>query len=142
MKKGSLFWPLSFGAAVLVLSLFGVVNLTRRPGIRPEHLARPVVGVDGHEIRRPADVRFVLTRKRIGDPIEIRFGPDGGPAVVRDTVVPFYERAPFPFPFILLGGFSFLAGFIPGGDARGLQTKLQVDGGLLAVGISGQQVDF
>ena len=111
MKKGSLFWPLSFGAAVLVLSLFGVVNLTRRPGIRPEHLARPVVGIDGTEIRRPADVRFVLTRKRIGDPVEIRFGPDGGPAVVRDTVVPFYAQAPFPFPFVLLGGFSFLAGF-------------------------------
>lgn len=111
MKKGSLFWPLSFGAAVLVLSLFGVVNLTRRPGIRPEHLARPVIGIDGFEIRRPADIRFVLTRKRIGDPLEIRFGPDGGPSVVRDTVVPFYERAPFPFPFILLGAFSFLSGF-------------------------------
>ncbi|HSA96058.1 MAG TPA: ATP-binding protein, partial [Acidobacteriota bacterium] len=68
-------------------------------------------GLDGTAIRRPDDVRFVLSRKRIGDPVEIRFGPDGGPASVRDTIVPFYSQAPFPLPFALLGGFSFLAGF-------------------------------
>lgn len=111
MRKGSLVGPLIVGAAVLAVSLFGLVNLTGRPGIRSGHLARPVVGVDGYEIRRPDDVMFVLSRKRIGDPVEIRFGPDGGPENVRDTIVPYYSEAPFPLPFALLGGFSFLAGF-------------------------------
>jgi len=111
MRKGSLVGPLIVGAAVLVLSLFGLVNLTGRPGIRSEHLVRPIVGLDTYEIRRPDDRMFVLSRKRIGDPVEIRFGPDGGPAAVRDTIVPYYSQAPFPLPFVLLGGFSFLAGF-------------------------------
>jgi signal transduction histidine kinase len=111
MRKGSLVGPLIVGTAVLVLSLFGLVNLTGRPGIRNEHLVRPIVGLDTFEIRRPDDRMFVLSRKRIGDPVEIRFGPDGGPAAVHDTIVPFYSQAPFPLPFVLLGGFSFLAGF-------------------------------
>jgi signal transduction histidine kinase len=111
MKKGSLLPPLLFGAAVLVVSLFGLVNLTGRPGIRSEYLLRPIIGLDAYEIRGPIDVRFVLSRKRVGDPVEIRFGPDGGPAVIRDTVIPFYSQAPFPFAFALLAGFSFLAGF-------------------------------
>jgi len=111
MPKKSLVAPLAVGAAVLAVSLFGLVNLAGRPGIRSEHLARPIIGLDGTGIRRPDDVMFVLAQKRIGDPVEIRFGPDGGPAAVRDTIVPYYSQAAFPLPFALLGGFSFLAGF-------------------------------
>lgn len=111
MPKKSLVAPLAVGVAVLAVSLFGLVNLAGRPAVRSEHLARPIVGLDGTVIRRPDDMMFVLAQKRIGDPVEIRFGPDGGPAAVDDTVVPFYSQAPFPLPFALLGGLSFLAGF-------------------------------
>ncbi|MGB8959827.1 MAG: ATP-binding protein [Candidatus Aminicenantales bacterium] len=111
-NKGSLLPPLLGGAAVFAITLFGLVNLTGRPGIRDEHLARPIVGVDAYEVRGPADIRFALSRKAIGEPIEIRFGPDGGPAVVRDVVIPYYSERSFPLALALMGGLSFLAGFV------------------------------
>ena len=111
-KKGSLFPPLHAGAAVLALTLFGLVNLAIRPGIRKELLARPIIGVDSFEVRGPTDIRFALSRKSIGDPIELRFGPDGGPAVVHDITIPYYSQRPFPLALALMGGVSFLAGFV------------------------------
>jgi signal transduction histidine kinase len=111
MKKLSSVPSLLAGLAVLVLTLFGLFNLSRRPGIPQELLSRPIVGVDSYEIRRPTDLRFVLSRLKVGDPVEIRFGPDGGPAVVRAAIVPYYSQTPFPLVYVLMGGFSFLAGF-------------------------------
>jgi signal transduction histidine kinase len=110
--KGSLLAPLLIGAAIFGLTLFGLVNLTNRPGLKREHLARPIVGLDAYEVRGPADLRFALSRKRIGDPVEIRFGPDGGPAVAHDTLVGYYSQRPFPLALALIGGVSFLAGFV------------------------------
>jgi signal transduction histidine kinase len=110
--RGSLAVPLLAGAAVLAITLFGLVNLTGRPGIRDELLARRIVGVDGFEVRSATDIRFALSRKRIGDPVEIRFAPEGGPPVVRDTVIPYYSQRSFPLALVLMGGFSFLAGFV------------------------------
>ena len=99
-KKGSLWPPLLAGAAVLAVTLFGLVNLAARPGIRKELLARPIVGFDSFEVRGPTDIRFALSRKAIGDPVELRFGPDGGPAVVKDTIVPIIPsgRSRWPLP--------------------------------------------
>jgi len=110
-NKGSLWPPLLAGAAVLAVTLFGLVNLAARPGIRKELLARPIVGFDSFEVRGPTDIRFALSRKAIGDPVELRFGPDGGPAVVKDAIVPYYSQRPFPLALALMGGVSFLAGF-------------------------------
>ncbi|MGZ5487381.1 MAG: ATP-binding protein [Candidatus Aminicenantales bacterium] len=104
--------PLLGGAAVFAITLFGLINLTGRPGIRTEHLARPIIGVDAFEVRGPTDIRFALSRKAIGEPIEIRFGPDGGPALVRDVVIPYYSQRTFPLALALMGGVSFLAGFV------------------------------
>ncbi len=100
------------GAAVVAVAVFGLVKLAGRADLRPEHLARPIVSLDGAAVRGPADIRFVLSRKAIGDPVEIRFGPDGGPAVARDVVIRYYAQHTFPLPLILLGGASFLAGFV------------------------------
>jgi signal transduction histidine kinase len=100
------------GLAVLAVALFGLVNLAGRPAIRSGLAARPIVGIDSYEVRGPADLRFALSRKAIGDPIEIRFGPDGGPALVRDTVVPYYSERSFPLALVLMAGLSFLAGFV------------------------------
>ena len=111
MKKLSSVLSLLAGLAVLGLTLFGVFNLTRRPGIPREHLTRPIVGVDSRDIRRSTDLRFILSRKTIGDPVEIRFGPDGGPAVVRTVIVPYYSQTAFPLVFVLMGSVSLLAGF-------------------------------
>ncbi|MGZ5425524.1 MAG: hypothetical protein ACXWH4_13275, partial [Candidatus Aminicenantales bacterium] len=58
--------PLLGGAAVFAITLFGLINLTGRPGIRTEHLARPIIGVDAFEVRGPTDIRFALSRKAIG----------------------------------------------------------------------------
>ena len=110
--KGSLLAPLLAGASVLAVTLFGLVNLTSSPALRPALLARPIVGIDSYEIRDPSDIPFALSRKGIGDPVEVRFGPDGGPAVVRDTVVRFYAQRPFPLALVMLGGVSFLSGFV------------------------------
>jgi len=110
--RGPVAVPLLAGAVLLAVTVFGLVNLTGRPGLRDEHLARPIVGIDGFEVRSPTDIRFALSRTRIGLPVEIRFGPDGGPAVVRDTVIPYYSQRSFPLSLILMGGFSFLAGFV------------------------------
>ena len=110
--KGSLLGPLLAGAAVTAVAVFGLVNLTGRTGLRAEHLARPIVALDRTEVRGPADIRFLLSRKAAGDPVEIRFGPDGGPAVVSDVVIRYYSQHPFPLPLVLLGGVSFLAGFV------------------------------
>jgi signal transduction histidine kinase len=111
-KKGSLLPALLAGAIVLATTLFGLVNLAARPGIRKELRARPIVGFDSYEVRGPADIRFALSRKSIGDPVELRFGPDGGPSVVRDAIVPYYSQRPFPLALALMGGMSFLAGFV------------------------------
>src|SRR5512143_1284265 len=100
-RTGSLGPALAGGLAVLAVALFGLVNLTGRPAIRTALRARPIVGVDAFEVRSPADIRFALSRKAVGDPIEIRFGPDGGPATVRDTVVPYYSQRTFPLALIL-----------------------------------------
>ncbi|MCX6573948.1 MAG: ATP-binding protein [Candidatus Aminicenantes bacterium] len=110
--RGTLVVPLLAGAAVLGLTLFGLINLTGRTGLRKAHEARRIVGVDSYEVRGSTDIRFVLSRKRIGDPVEIRFGPDDGPPVVRDTVIPYYSQQTFPLALVLMGGFSFLAGFV------------------------------
>jgi hypothetical protein len=110
--KGSLVVPLLAGAAVLAVTLFGLVNLTSRPALRQELLTRSVIGVDSYEIRKPSDLRFVLSLKRIGDPVEVRFAPDGGPAVVRDTIVRHYAQRSFPLALVMLGGVSLLAGFV------------------------------
>jgi len=115
MTPRSLAGPLLGGAVLLAVTVFGLVNLTGRPAIRAEHLARPIVRVDGFEVRGPADIpgiRFALSRKAIGDPIEIRFGPDGGPSFVRDTVVPYYSQRSFPLALVLVGLTSLLAGFV------------------------------
>ena len=111
-KGASLLPPLLGGLAVLAVTLFGLINLTGRPGIRTELLARPIVGVDSYEVRAPSDLRFALSRKAIGDPVEIRFGPDGGPPVVRDALVPYYSQRTFPLALVLMGAVSFLAGFV------------------------------
>ena len=110
--KPSLGPPLLAGTAVLAVTLFGLVNLTGRPAIRAEHMSRKIVGVDSFDVRGAADIRFALSRKAIGDPVEIRFGADGGPEVVRDTLIPYYSQRPFPLALILMGGVSFLAGFV------------------------------
>ncbi|MBE3110852.1 MAG: hypothetical protein IMZ46_10135 [Acidobacteria bacterium] len=111
MKKPSFLLSLLAGAAVVAVTVFGLYNLTGRPGIPREHLSRPIVRIDTYDIRRATDIRFVLTRKKIGDPVEIRFGADGGPEVVRAQIVPYYSQTAFPLVYVLMGGFSFLAGF-------------------------------
>ena len=111
MKKPSFLLSLLAGAAVVAITVFGLYNLTGRPGIPREHLSRPIVRIDTYDIRRATDIRFVLTRKKVGDPVEIRFGADGGPEVVRALIVPYYSQTAFPLVYVLMGGFSFLAGF-------------------------------
>src|SRR5512143_1506001 len=96
-RTGSLGPALAGGLAVLAVALFGLVNLTGRPAIRTALRARPIVGVDAFEVRSPADIRF---------------GLDGGPATVRDMVVPYYSQRTFPLALILLSGVSFLSGFV------------------------------
>ncbi len=104
--------PLLAGAAMAAIAVFGLVKLAARADLPPQHLARTIVALDGAAVRGPSDIRFVLSRKAIGDPVEIRFAPGGpGPDVVNDVVVPFYARRSFPLPLVLLGGVSFLAGF-------------------------------
>lgn len=110
MKKLSTVLSLLAGLAIVALTLFGLFNLTRRPGIPREHLTRPIVGVDSYDILRPTDLRFVLSRKKVGDLVEIRFGPDGGPPVVRAAIVPYYSQTAFPLIYVLMGGVSLLAG--------------------------------
>jgi two-component system phosphate regulon sensor histidine kinase PhoR len=110
--RGTLAVPLLAGAAVLATTLFGLINLTGRPGLRDEHLARKIISVDGYEIRGPADVRFVLSRKKIGDAVDVRFGPDGGASAVHDTLIAYYSQRSFPLALVLIGGVSFLAGFV------------------------------
>jgi signal transduction histidine kinase len=102
---------LSAGLAVLGVTLFGLFNLSGRPGLPKEHLSRPIVGVDSVDFRRPTDLAFVLSRRKVGDEVEVRFGPDGGPASVRTVLVPYYSQTAFPLVYVLMGGFSFLAGF-------------------------------
>lgn len=104
--------PLLAGAAMAAIAVFGLVKLAARADLPPQHLARPIVALDGTAVRGPSDIRFVLSRKAIGDPVEIRFAPGGpGPDAVKDAVVPYYAQRSFPLPLILLGGVSFLAGF-------------------------------
>ena len=110
--KGSLLAPFLAGAAVLAVTLFGLINLTSRPALRQELLDRRIIGVDSFEVRSPTDIRFALSLKRIGDPVEVRFGDDAGPSVVHDTVVRYYAQRSFPLALILLGGVSFLTGFV------------------------------
>lgn len=112
MKQGSLAWPLLGGAAVLAITIFGLVNLTGRTALRTETTARRIVAVDGFEVRGSTDIRFALSRKAVGDPVEIRFGDGREPAAVRDTVVPYYSQRSFPLALVLLGLVSFLAGFV------------------------------
>lgn len=111
MARRNFVLSLLAGLAVVGVTLFGLFNLSGRPGLPKEFLSRPIVGVDSVDFRRPTDLAFVLSRTRIGDEVEVRFGPDGGPAAVRTVLVPYYSQTAFPLVYVLMGGFSFLAGF-------------------------------
>ena len=111
MKRRYFVLTLLAGLTVAGVTLFGLFNLSGRPGLPKELLSRPIVGVDAIDFRRPTDLAFVLSRTRIGDEVEVRFGPDGGPAAVRTVLVPYYSQTAFPLVYVLMGGFSFLAGF-------------------------------
>ena len=111
MARRNFVLSLLAGLAVAGVTLFGLFNLSGRPGLPKELLSRPIVGVDSVDFRRPTDLAFVLSRTRIGEEVEVRFGPDGGPAAVRTVLVPYYSQTAFPLVYVLMGGFSFLAGF-------------------------------
>lgn len=113
-----------FGAAVVLVSVFGFAKLLDRPeipwdeisqtvGIPAEDLPAAAVRVDGLDVLDfESDLDFVAARHRIGDPVEFVFRTNGGEVSVRLPLERFYVQGTFPTIYLLTGLAGFLIGFL------------------------------
>jgi signal transduction histidine kinase len=110
MKKGlSLLW-VSCGLFIVVVSLYGFINLRGRAGLPPSYRPESILRIDTFDIRNGRDVEFVLSGKRIGDPVEITLKAAGGREAVQTRLVAYYSQA--PLAFLVIAGIGFLIGFL------------------------------
>jgi len=109
MKRGPFFLAVFAGVIVVVISICGFVNLSARPGIPRQYPLKSILQVDSTDIHDVRDVDFVLSRKKIGDPVDIVLKAAGGTEAVRTNLVRFYSG--FPLIFLLIGGLGFIIGF-------------------------------
>jgi signal transduction histidine kinase len=109
MKRGPFFLSVLIGLIIVVLSLCGFINLRARPGIPHQYPPSSILRVDSFDVRNVRDLDFILSRKKVGDPVEVRLKTAGGTQVVQTALVPFYPQP--PLIFLLIGGFGFLIGF-------------------------------
>jgi signal transduction histidine kinase len=101
------------GAFVIFWSIAGFINLRSRPGIPDELTAGAgikVVRVGPLEVETPHDLEFMLSQKKIGDPVAVGLLKNGREETVETRLVPYYSQAPFPVIFLVIGVFGFLIG--------------------------------
>lgn len=113
-----------FGAAVVLVSVFGFAKLLDRPeipwdeisqtaGIPTEDLPAAAVRVDGLDVLDfESDLDFVAARHRIGDPVVFVFRKNGGEVSVNLPLERHYVRGTFPTVYLLTGLAGFLIGFL------------------------------
>lgn len=123
-RKHAAFYPsLLAGAFALGLSLFGFSGLFGRPdipwdelaqetGIPDELLRGAAVRADGFAIRDlEFDLKFIVSRHRVGDLVEFVFFADGHEHVARAELVPYYFNRRLPLVYFLTGLVGFVIGF-------------------------------
>jgi signal transduction histidine kinase len=113
MKRAPFILWVVCGAFIIFWSIAGFINLRSRPGI-PEGLTAgagiEVVRVGPLEVETPRDLEFILSRKRIGEPVAVGLLKNGLEETVETRLVPYYSQAPFPVIFLVIGLFGFLIG--------------------------------
>jgi signal transduction histidine kinase len=116
MKRGLFLLAIAGGLVIAAVSFAGFMNLRFRPDLPiPGGRSQPtlrVLRIDDWEIRLPDEIDFVLSRKKIGDPVAIEIEKNGRREIVRTVLVPYYSRSNFPLIFGLTGAFGFLIGFL------------------------------
>jgi len=112
-QKPPLFVTLSLlaGLVLAALSLYGFFLLRSRPGLPDGIQAQDLVRIDDVEIRKPKDVEFVLTQKKIGDWATFAFRRGGSVETVRAVIIAFYSEVPFPLIYLFIGLSCYLIGF-------------------------------
>jgi signal transduction histidine kinase len=114
MRRTHFFLWVLAGAAVVAISLFGFLNLLGRPKLPafPSEAGRPprVLRVDSYDVQNEDDFDFVLSGKRIGEPVEVELAKGGGREVVQTKLVPYYSED--PLVFLLIGAFASALGFL------------------------------
>ena len=112
-QKPPLFVALSLSAGLILaaLSLYGFFLLRSRPGLPDGIQARDLVRVDDVKIKKPKDVEFVLTQKKIGDWATFSLRRGGDVESVRAQITAFYSTVPFPLIYLFIGLFCYLIGF-------------------------------
>ena len=99
------------GLILSASSFFGFFLLRSRPGLPDGIQARDVVRIDDTEIRKPKDIEFVLTQKKIGDWASFALRSDGSLESLRAQFIAFYSRVPFPLIYLFIGLACYLIGF-------------------------------
>jgi signal transduction histidine kinase len=116
MRRGGSIPAFAAGMIVVAVGFFGFKNLGSRPGLGISDAASDpsvrIIRIDEWEIRGVSDIDFVLSRKRIGDPVEVGIEKGGRTMVAKTVLVPYYSRTRFPLIFALTGIFGFLIGFL------------------------------
>jgi len=113
MKRALFILWFAAGALIIFFSVAGFINLKLRPGI-PAGLTAgagtKVVRVGTLEVQTPRDLEFILSQKKIGEPVAVELIRNGREERVETRLVPYYSQEPFPVIFLLIGVFGFLIG--------------------------------
>ena len=122
-SRAGFYLSLLAGAFALGLSLFGFSGLFGRPDIPWDELAQETgipadllrgaaVRADGFAIRDTEfDFKYIVSRHRVGDPVEFVFTKDGREIPARAALVPYYFNRRLPLVYFLTGLVGFVIGF-------------------------------
>jgi signal transduction histidine kinase len=112
MKKFRFFLSLFGGLIIALVSIYGFILLSQRPGLPQEVRVENLKQVDDIEIRDPKDMEFVLSQKRIGERSTFYIKVDDRIERREFEFVPYYSQVAFPLIYLLIGLFCFAIGVV------------------------------
>jgi len=112
MKKLPFFLSLGGGLVIALVSIYGFILLSQRPGLPREITLESLKEVDGIEIKDRKDLEFIFSQKTIGERVNISFKVDDRVEKKELELVAYYSQVPFPLIYLLIGLFCLAIGVV------------------------------